>query len=53
MVSIWQKDDGRLKTTWLYGVLNDMKEKNFPENLWKGRELWRLKIWKMNIHRNF
>ena len=28
-----QKEKGRPKKTWLYGVLQDMKKKNIPENL--------------------
>ena len=29
-----------------YVVLEGMKEKNTPENLWEDREEWRLRTWK-------
>ena len=32
---------GRSKNTWLYGVLEDLKDKTISESLWEDRDEWR------------
>ena len=42
-----RKKRSKPEDTWFHEVLDDVKERNIPENLCKDRNEWRLRIRKM------